>query len=330
MTSTTLGTTGIAIPRAFLGCGTFGGIGGVQHLVGRGLDRKAAFDVLDEALALGIDVLDTAERYAGGESERAIGEWLRQRPRELTKAVRIATKVAPPSAGGVDGAPFDRAYIERKLQMSLERLGLERVTFYLSHAPYKTTPIEETVEGFAAVIDAGRVAHVGCCNVGSEELIDALDAAERLGVPGFEWVQNGFSLLSPDDDREVRAVCRERSLGYTPSSPLAGGILTGKYVRGEPFPEGTRMALRPEAHPKIMTDAVYDALDRLRSAAAARGVSCGGLALAWMIAHPECTAPIVGPSRAAPHLDHVAEALELELTADEHALFAEWFETTGA
>jgi Aldo/keto reductase family len=104
-----LGTTGITVPRAFLGCGTFGGIGGARHLVGRGLDRKAAFAALDEALALGIDVLDTAERYADGESERAIGEWLRQRPREQTREVRIATKVAPP-ADGVDGTRFDRAY----------------------------------------------------------------------------------------------------------------------------------------------------------------------------------------------------------------------------
>lgn len=330
MTSKTLGSTGIAIPPAFLGCGTFGGIGGARHLVGRGLDRTAAFTTLDAALALGIDVLDTAERYADGESERAIGEWLRQRPPELTRRVRIATKVAPPTADGVDGARFDRVYIERKLATSLERLGLERVTFYLSHAPDKTTPIEETVEGFAAAIDAGRVAHVGCCNVGSEELTEALDAAERLGVPGFEWVQNGFSLLSPSDDREVRAVCRERGLGYTPFSPLAGGILTGKYQRGEPFPEGTRMALRPDAHAASMTDAVHAALDRLRTAATARGVSCGALALAWMMAHPGCTAPVVGPSRSAPHLGHVAEALGLELTADEHALLTRWFEGAGA
>jgi aryl-alcohol dehydrogenase-like predicted oxidoreductase len=162
------------------------------------------------------------------------------------------------------------------------------------------------------------------------ELIEALDAADRLGLPGFEWVQNGFSLLSPDDDGEVRAVCRERGLGYTPFSPLAGGVLTGKYRRGEPFPDGTRMALRPEAHAGLMTDAVHDALDLLRDAAAARGVSCGGLALAWVIADPTCTAPIVGPSRAAPHLGHVAEALKLELTADEHAQFAAWFEAAGA
>jgi aryl-alcohol dehydrogenase-like predicted oxidoreductase len=162
MTTRTLGTTGINVPRAILGCGTFGGIGSARHLVGRGLDRKAAFATLDEALALGIDVLDTAERYADGESERTIGEWLRHRPRNVTGGVRIATKVAPPKIDGVDGMPFNRAYVEKKLLTSLERLGLERVTFYLSHAPDTTTPIEETVEGFAAVVESGRAAHVGC------------------------------------------------------------------------------------------------------------------------------------------------------------------------
>jgi aryl-alcohol dehydrogenase-like predicted oxidoreductase len=124
-------------------------------------------------------------------------------------------------------------------------------------------------------------------------------------------------------------VCRERSLAYTPFSPLGGGVLTGKYRRGEPFPEGTRMALRPEGHAALMTDSVYAALDRLRDAAAARGVSCGELALAWVLAHPDCTAPVVGPSRTALHLGHVAEALEIALAADEHARLAALFEVTG-
>lgn len=325
-----LGTTGVAIPRALLGCGTFGGIGGARHLVGRGLDREAAFATLDEALALGIDVLDTAERYAGGESERAIGDWMRTRPRELTAAVRIATKVAPPQADGDDGRRFDRSYIEQKLATSLGRLDVERVTFYLSHAPDDTTPIEDTLEGFAAAIESGRVAHIGCCNVSAAQLVEALDAAERLGVRGFAWVQNGFSLLAPGDDREVRAICRERGLGYTPFSPLAGGVLTGKYRRGEPFPEGTRMALRPEGHDELMTDAVHDALDRLRDAAAARGVSCAALALAWVLADPLCSAPIVGPSRTVPHLGHLAEALPLDLAPDEHGRIADWFERAHA
>ena len=324
-----LGTTGTAVPCVILGCGTFGGIGGAKSLIGHGLDRNRAFATLDEALALGIDVLDTAERYAGGESEQAIGAWLRSRPAE-TAHVRIATKVAPPMMDGVTGGRFDRQYVERKLDTSLARLGRAEVSFYLSHAPDPETPVEETVEAFAAVVESGRATHIGCCNMGPEQLIEALDAAERLGVCGFQWVQNSFSLLSPNEDREVRTVCRERGLGYTPFSPLAGGVLTGKYRRGEPFPAGSRMALRPDGISERLSEAAYGALDRLQNAAAERGVSCAALALAWMISHPACTASIVGPSRTAPHLGHAAEALNVRLTEDELALITRWFEFVAA
>jgi len=320
-----LGTTGIEIPRLLLGCGTFGGIGGARDLIGRGLDREAAFEVLDEALELGLLVLDTAERYAAGESERVIGEWLRQLTSENRERIRIATKVAPPYVDGLKNTPFDRCFIEEKIDISLERLGVGQVTFYLSHAPDDETPIEETLQGFAAVIESGKVMHIGCSNVSAVQLQAALEVSERLGIPAFEWVQNSFNLLSPNGDREVRAICRERGLGYTPFSPLAGGVLTGKYKRGKPFPDGTRMALRPEGIDEFLTDKVYDALDQLAEAATARGVSTGTLALAWLLAHPDCTAPVVGPRRAAPHLQHAAKALEVSLSGEEFARISSWF-----
>ena len=143
-----LGTTGIEISPIILGCGTFGGIGGAKALIGRGLNREAAIATLNESLALGINVLDTAERYAGGESELVIGEWLRQQPASVVSELHIATKVAPPLANGDVGKRFDREFIERKLVMSLERLGIDSVSFYLSHAPDPETPIEQTLEGF--------------------------------------------------------------------------------------------------------------------------------------------------------------------------------------
>lgn len=126
---------------------------------------------------------------------------------------------------------FDRAFIERKLAISLERLGVNSATSYLSHRPDPQTPIERTLEGFAAVVESGRVRHIGCCNVDANQLRNALEASDRLGLPSFEWVQNGFSLLTPEEHREVRAICAERNLGFTPYSPLAGGVLTGKYKR---------------------------------------------------------------------------------------------------
>jgi aryl-alcohol dehydrogenase-like predicted oxidoreductase len=176
------------------------------------------------------------------------------------------------------------------------------------------------------VVESGRVDHVGCCNVTPTQLLEALKAADRLGLTGFEWVQNGFSLLSPAGDREVRAICRDWGLGYTPFSPLAGGVLSGKYRRGEAFPSGSRLDLRPEGVAEQLTDAVYDALDELQRFAAARGVSCAALSLAWLMSHPDCAALVVGPPRTPPHLRHVAEALNVTLAPEDHALLADWFE----
>jgi len=299
----------------------------MKALIGRGLDAEAAFATLDEALTLGIDVFDTAAGYAAGESERMIGRWLASRSAESTSRVRIATKVAPLSGDAADGTPFDRAFIKRALDASLERLGVEQVSLYLAHVLDDATPIEATVEGFGAVVESGRTAHVGCCNVDANQFVAALDAADRLGVPGFKWAQNEFNLLSPSADRELRAVCRERGLGYTPFSPLAGGVLTGKYRRGEAFPEDTRMALRPEGFAEQMTDAVHDAIDQLRAEAETRGVSCAALALAWVIAHPDCSAPLVGPARTTAHLGHVAEAIGITLSAEDYACMSTWFES---
>ena len=295
-----------------LGCGTFGGIGGARHLIGHGLDSSAAWRTLDEAAALGLTMWDTAERYAHGASESTIGAWLASRPPDLARQIRITTKVAPASLEGLDGVLFDTDYVERKLDASLERLGRRRVALYMAHALCQTTPVRQTVEAFAAVIESGRAERIGCCNVAPGPLLAALEEAERHRLPRFEWVQNSFCLLAPGADREVRAICRERGIGYSPYSPLAGGLLTGKYRRAEPFPAGTRMALRPDG--TALTDATHDALDTLRGVAQARASSSAAVALAWIIGHPDCAAPVAGPSRTAPHLGHVAEALSLTLT----------------
>jgi aryl-alcohol dehydrogenase-like predicted oxidoreductase len=320
-----LGATDIEISQVILGCGTFGGIGSSRNLIGRGLSREAAFETLDESLSLGIDVLDTAEGYADGASELTIGAWLSRQPAELRAKMHIATKVAPPGRDERPGQRFERGYIERKLALSLERLEIPSVSFYLSHAPDPHTSIEQTLEGFAAVLESGQARHIGCCNVGPRELLIALEASDRLGLPAFEWVQNGFSLLAPEDHREVRAICADRRLGFTPFSPLAGGVLTGKYKRDEPFPPGTRMALRPDGVDRLLSQGTFDAIDHLATMAATYSVSSAGLALAWILAHPDCTAPVIGPSRDRPHLAHLKEAIDVELQPNDAAKLADWF-----
>jgi 1-deoxyxylulose-5-phosphate synthase len=165
-----------------LGCGTFGGIGGARHLIGKGLDADISRAVLDEAVSLGITMLDTAERYADGLSERMIGQWLAAQPAAVTDAVRITTKVAPPDGSGPH-ALFDVAFIEPLFAGSLHRLGVERVDWLLTHAQDGATPIEATLEALEAIRCSGRCDHVGGCNLDASQLRAAITAAERLGDP---------------------------------------------------------------------------------------------------------------------------------------------------
>jgi aryl-alcohol dehydrogenase-like predicted oxidoreductase len=316
--------------RFVLGCGTFGGIGGSSKLVGRGLDEPLAFATMDEAVGLGITLFDTAERYAGGASEIMIGRWLVERDSAVTDRVRLATKVAPPSAHG-SGDGFGTAFLEEKFSGSLDRLGVETVEFLLTHAPDDATPIEETLEGLEAIRASGRCRYVGACNVDVDQLTAALDAAERLGLSGYQVVQNGYSLLVPRDDRAVRSICVERDVAFTPFSPLAGGALTGKYQRGVAPPPDSRMALRPDGVDELLTPVVHDAIDRLRSAAESRyGVECGALALAWLLHHRDVTAVVTGPGRGSPHLDLAARAAEVVLSDADFAGIESWFESSAA
>jgi aryl-alcohol dehydrogenase-like predicted oxidoreductase len=146
-----------------LGCRTFGGIGGSPELIGRGLDETAAMAALDEAVGLGVTLFDTAERYALGASEMMIGKWLASQSDSTIDRVRISTKVAPPWVDGTAGQ-FDVDYIERKFSDSLGRPGVDRVEFFLLHAPDPNTPIKETLEALETIRSSGRCAHVGACN----------------------------------------------------------------------------------------------------------------------------------------------------------------------
>jgi aryl-alcohol dehydrogenase-like predicted oxidoreductase len=225
---------------------------------------------------------------------------------------------------------FDATFLEEKFSGSLQRLGVETVELLLTHAPDEATPIEETLEGLEAIRASGRCRLLGACNVDAGQLRAALDAAERLGVGGYQVVQNGYSLLRPEDEREVRSICAERGLAFTPFSPLAGGALTGKYRRDVTPPPDSRMALRPDGVDEMLTPAVHDAIDRLRKTADGMfGVECGVLALAWLLHHGDVTAPVIGPARRSPHLDLAAAALDVALPDSEFAKIESWFSSAS-
>lgn len=313
-----------------LGCGNFGGIGGNLDFLGKGMDEATSFAAMDEAASLGIVLFDTAERYAAGEGERIIGRWLDSRPTSTTGPIRISTKIGPPWVDGREGR-FDHAYIEQIFTDSLDRLGVESVEILYTHAPddhperpdrYDPVPIEVTLEALEAVRASGRAHRLGASNINAEQLLAAIAAADRMGVTGYQVIQNGFNLLNPAADAEVRAIASEHDLAYTAYSALAAGVLTGKYHRNESPPAGSLVDI---GYLDPVSPAVHDALDRLREAAKERGSETGVLALAWLIAHPGVAAITSAPSRTRPHLSLIEAATDCQVTPADADRWSEWF-----
>jgi aryl-alcohol dehydrogenase-like predicted oxidoreductase len=272
-------------PRLALGCGNFGGIGSAPEFFGQGESRDEAFAIMDAAWEAGIRWFDTADAYGGGRSETWIGEWSASRgvrPRLTTKTFN---PMGPDDPGGL--AP---ERVRRQLETSLERLGVERVDVYLLHDFDPAVPAAES--------------------------LDAIEHADAVGVSNFtagqlapvagrvQWIQNSYSLLDRGDEEAVIPLARSHGVGYQAFGPLAGGWLTGKYERGAPFPEGSRMTLRPGPYERYVADDVFDLLDRLRADAAGRGVSMAGLALAWVLERADSV--VIGPRRP----EQLAPALE--------------------
>jgi aryl-alcohol dehydrogenase-like predicted oxidoreductase len=293
-----LGQTGIRVTRIILGCGNFGGIGSAPAFFGQGETREEAFALMDAARDLGITTFDTADAYGGGRSETFIGEWLRSRkPDDIV----LSTKTFNPMEEGADhGLAPER--VKRQVESSLGRLGVEYVDMFVTHDWDPDVPIAETAGALDELVAQGKIGAYGLSNVNGSQLREALDAGS------FGWVQNEYSLLERDAEREVLPLCAERGLGFTPFSPLAGGWLTGKYRRGAPLPAGSRMTMRPEPYEHLRTDAVFDQLESLERAAEERGVAIATLAVEFLFHDPRITAVIIGPRRPA-HLTPIVDAL---------------------
>jgi 1-deoxyxylulose-5-phosphate synthase len=311
-----LGRSGVSVSRIILGCGNFGGVGSAPAFFGQGIPQDEAFRIMDAAWDLGLTTFDTADAYGGGRSETWIGEWLAAQSTAVRDAITIETKTFNPMEEGADRG-LSRARIRRQLESSLRRLGLERLPLYLAHDPDPDTPLEETLGAFDELVRAGTIGAIGASNFTAEELAEALEISELEELARYEWVQNSFSLLEQGDSETVFPVCHEHGLGYEAFGPFAGGWLTGRYRRGRPYPEGSRMTQRPDSYRKYENEAVFDALEALEREALQRGVSIAGLALAWLLGVQEITAVIVGPTRV-DQLEPVREAISLTLSLSEH------------
>jgi aryl-alcohol dehydrogenase-like predicted oxidoreductase len=300
-----VGRAGLEIPPIALGCGNFGGIGSAPEFFGRGLTDDQALELMDAAWELGIRHFDTADAYGGGRSEQVIGHWIASRG----VVPLLTSKTFNPMAAGADSG-LSPERIARQLRASLDRLGVAEVDLYLAHDFDPAVPLPETMRAFEDASAAGLIRGYGVSNFDAGQLRAALAA----GAP--QTIQNSYSLLARQDDPDLLALCQQRNVAYLAFSPLAGGWLTGKYLRGEPYPDGSRMTRRPGPYADLVTGQTFDLLEMLADLAARRSTSMAGLALAWLLADERITQIVIGPGSPA-QLAPVAEALEQPLSASE-------------
>jgi aryl-alcohol dehydrogenase-like predicted oxidoreductase len=268
-----LGRSGLTVSAVGLGCNNFG----------RRLDAAGTRAVIYAALDAGVTFLDTADIYGGdGASERLIGEALgRRRDR-----VVLATKFGMALSGDSGEPRGSRAYARRALEASLLRLRTDRVDLLYYHEPDGVTPLAETLGALGELADEGKIRAFGVSNLDAAQLREAA----ALGDPRLAALQNEYSLLERDAERELLPLCREHGIGFVPYFPLALGLLTGKFRRGEEPPANTRMASRRE----MLTDAVFDRIEALEAFAAERGHTLLELAIAGLASQPGVASVIAG------------------------------------
>jgi 1-deoxyxylulose-5-phosphate synthase len=285
------------VERIVFGCGNFGGIGSSPSLRSAGESEEQALGLLDHARRVGLGRFDTANSYGGGSSETILGKWLRSQGSAFVESAQIATKVGNPHACPPGETPLSRTQIAWHLDQSLRRLGIERIDLYYIHEFDRVTPLEETLEAMTRALDAGKIASFGVSNA---TLAD-VEAVGRLAgsslAPQFEYVQNEYNLLATADAEALIPYCAGHELRYTAFSPLAGGLLTGKYrFDGEP-PPGTRLAYAPEACAHYLGEGAFAKIEELRREAEARSETMAEAALRFVLDTPGLDGLIVAPRR---------------------------------
>jgi aryl-alcohol dehydrogenase-like predicted oxidoreductase len=295
-----LGRSGLTVSAVGLGCNNFG----------RRLDATGARAVIDAALDAGITHLDTADIYGGGASERFIGEALGDR----RDRVVLATKFGMDT--GRDGAVprGSRRYVRRAIEGSLQRLRTDRVDLYYYHEPDGITPLAETLGALAELADEGKIRAFGVSNVDADQLREAASVSdERLAA-----VQNEYNLLERAAEAELLPLAHELGIGFVPFFPLAMGLLTGKFRRGEPPQAGTRLESRPER----FTDATFDRIEALAAFARERDHTLLELAFAGLASQPGLASVIAG-AMTPDQVRRNAAAADWQLGADDRAALAE-------
>lgn len=273
-----LGDSGLDVSVVGLGCNNFG----------RRIDLEATRAVVDAALEQGVTFFDTANTYGRGQSEEFLGEVLEGRRDQ----VMLATKFGMDMGDG-KGPRGSRDYIMQAVEASLRRLRTDTIDVYWYHRPDGVTPIAETLEALDELVRRGSVRAIGASNFSAQQLEEADAVARERGLTRFTALQNEYSLLVRDAERDVLPACERLGIGFVPFFPLASGLLTGKYRRGEAGPSGARLSDREQ----IASDEQFDLLDALQSYAGARGVSLVDVAIGALIARPVISTVIAGATK---------------------------------
>ncbi len=306
--TTKLGQTGLTVSRLVLGTMTFG----LQT------DEETSIKILDTAAEAGINFLDTADVYplggglpTAGRTEEIIGRWLKGKREHFI----VATK----AVGKVGSAPWDqgssRKHILDAIDASLKRLGTDYVDLYQLHSDDASTPLDETLEALDTIVRAGKVRYIGVSNFLAYRLARALGRADVRHLTRFVSIQPRYNLLFREIERELLPLAQEEGLAVIPYNPLAGGLLTGKHNLTEGPTTGTRFTLGAAAEryqERYWHDREFNTVEELRTVADLAGLSLTTLALAWVLANPIITAPIIGASRPEQLFDSL-KALEVTL-----------------
>ena len=320
MQHTKLGRTGLTVSRLCLGTMTFG----LQ------CDEATSGAILDRAFDAGVTFVDTADVYplgggldTVGRTEEIVGRWMRGRRDDVV----LATKCFGPMGANPWDMGNSRKHVMSAIDASLRRLGTDYVDLYQLHFPDGGTPIDETLGALDDLVRSGKVRYVGCSNFLAYQLARAVGRSEVLGLVRFESVQPRYNLLFREFERELFPLCTEERIGVIPYNPIAGGMLSGKHAPGDPT-EGTRFTLGNASRTyqeRYWHDREFATVEALQALAAEAGMPLVTLAVAWVLANPVITAPIIGASRPEQLADSLA-ALDVTLDAD---LLARLDELTG-
>jgi aryl-alcohol dehydrogenase (NADP+) len=305
-----LGTTGLKVSRICLGAMTYGTKKWREWV----LDEEDSRPFIKRALELGINFFDTADMYSLGASEEVLGRALRDFGPGRDRVV-IASKVFQPMSDDPNDRGLSRKHIMHSIDNTLRRLGTDYVDLYQIHRFDKETPIEETLDVLTDVVRAGKALYLGASSMFAWQFAKMLYKADQMSLPRFVTMQNHYNLVYREEEREMLPLCRAEGIGVIPWSPLARGFLAGNR-RKEDFGETSRAKTDEYAKNLYYQDSDFEVVDRLSAVAQRRGVPNAQVALAWVLAQPGVSAPIVGASKMK-HLEDAVAAVGLKLDESE-------------